>query len=97
MTTRTDDRLSVRARADVPRSSFPEVVAHLAKIIGRKLTAYIRGVDDVCSVDHWIEGLEVNEIAGKLPEMLDGSMCRVGIALDKATVLAGQASKQGQG
>ena len=35
---------------------FPKLVAELAKIIGRKLSAYVAGVKDVRTVDGWIKG-----------------------------------------
>jgi len=35
---------------------FPELVSELAKVIGRKLSAYVAGVKDVRTVDGWIKG-----------------------------------------
>jgi len=52
----TTARLGARAHNDATRSSFQEVAARLAEIIGRKLTAYIGNVEDVRSVDRWIQG-----------------------------------------
>jgi hypothetical protein len=49
-------RSGAHAHVGSIRSSFQDIVAHLAEIIGRKLTAYIAGVDDVRSVDRWIQG-----------------------------------------
>jgi hypothetical protein len=56
MVTPTTARPGARAHANATKLSFQEIVAHLVEIIGRKLTAYIAGVDDVRSVDRWIQG-----------------------------------------
>ncbi len=38
---------------------MPELVAQLAGIIGRKLTAYVAGVKDTRAIDRWIEGKQL--------------------------------------
>jgi len=37
---------------------FPKLVDELAKIIGKKLTAYIASVKDARAIDRWISGAE---------------------------------------
>ena len=38
------------------QASFPEIVAELAEIMGKKLTAYVGGVKDTRVVDRWMQG-----------------------------------------
>jgi hypothetical protein len=40
------------------QAPFPEIVAELAGLIGKKLTAYIGGVKDTRHVERWIAGAE---------------------------------------
>jgi hypothetical protein len=49
-------RPGLQAHVDSTRLTFQELVTRITKIIGRKLTAYIAGVDNVRSVDRWMEG-----------------------------------------
>jgi hypothetical protein len=55
MSNTSSARPSLRAHIDATRLSFQELVARLTDIIGRKLTAYIAGVD-VRTVDRWMQG-----------------------------------------
>jgi len=55
-TTTSQVRLGARAHVDSTRLLFRDLVSRLVGIIGRKLTAYIGGVDDVRSVDRWMHG-----------------------------------------
>jgi hypothetical protein len=56
MATASSARPGLRAHNESTRLSFQEIVTKLASIIGRKLTAYIAGMDDVRSVDRWMNG-----------------------------------------
>ena len=38
--------------------AWPEIVKRLTEIIGRKLTAYIAGIEDTAVLDQWINGTE---------------------------------------
>ena len=40
--------------------AWPEIVKRLTEIVGRKLTAYIAGIEDVRALDQWINGTETN-------------------------------------
>jgi len=55
-TSSSSSRPGMKAHIDSTRLSFQELVIQLTNIIGRKLTAYIAQVDDVRSVDRWIQG-----------------------------------------
>ena len=46
---------------------FAQIVSRLAKVIGRKLTAYVANVKDVRSVSRWMEG---NSAYGNTEERL---------------------------
>ncbi len=59
MATASLPRPDLFAHREALRLPFPVVIAKLAEIIGRKLTAYVRGVKDVRAVDRWIAGGEV--------------------------------------
>lgn len=52
----SSSRPGMKAHIDSTRLPFNELVLELTKIIGRKLTAYIAGVDDTRSVDRWTKG-----------------------------------------
>ena len=56
MATTPSARPGLRAHNESTRLSFQEIVTKLIAIIGRKLTAYIAGVDDVRAVDRWKDG-----------------------------------------
>jgi hypothetical protein len=56
MPTTSPARPGLRAHVDSTRLSFQDLVTRVAGVIGRKLTAYIAGVDDVRSVDRWMQG-----------------------------------------
>jgi hypothetical protein len=49
-------RPGLEAHREAISLSFPDLVARLSTIIGRKLTAYVAGVKDVRTVDGWIKG-----------------------------------------
>jgi hypothetical protein len=55
MSTTSSARLGLRAHVDSTRLSFQDLVTRVTAIIGRKLTAYIAGVD-VRTVDRWVQG-----------------------------------------
>ncbi len=38
--------------------AWPEIVKRLTEIVGRKLTAYIAGIEDAGMLDQWINGTE---------------------------------------
>ncbi len=38
--------------------AWPEIVKCLTEIVGRKLTAYIAGIEDTAVLDQWINGTE---------------------------------------
>ena len=38
------------------RHPFPEIVAEVAGILGKKLTAYIGGVKDTRVIERWMQG-----------------------------------------
>ena len=48
-------RPGLRAHVDSTRLAFQDLVTRVTAIIGRKLTAYIAGVD-VRTVDRWLKG-----------------------------------------
>jgi Protein of unknown function (DUF2384) len=52
----SSSRIGMKAHVDSTRLPFQELVIELTKVIGRKLTAYIAGVDDTRSVDRWMQG-----------------------------------------
>jgi hypothetical protein len=54
----TPARPDLEAFREATTRAFPEVVAELARVLGKKLTAYIAGVKDVRAVDRWMEGRE---------------------------------------
>ena len=55
MSTTSSARPGLRAHVDSTRLSFQDLVTRVTAIIGRKLTAYIAGVD-VRTVDRWVKG-----------------------------------------
>ena len=55
MSTTSSARPGLRAHVDSTRLSFQDLVTRVTAIIGRKLTAYIAGVD-VRTVDRWMRG-----------------------------------------
>jgi hypothetical protein len=55
MSTSSSARPGLRAHVESTRLSFQDLVARLTAIIGRKLTAYIAGVN-VRTVDRWVQG-----------------------------------------
>jgi hypothetical protein len=55
MSTTSSARPGLRAHVDSTRLSFQDLVTRVIAIIGRKLTAYIAGVD-VRTVDRWVKG-----------------------------------------
>jgi hypothetical protein len=46
------------ARREALSLAWPEVISRLTKIVGRKLTAYVAGLNDVRALDGWINGTE---------------------------------------
>src|SRR6266849_6691296 len=44
------------AHREALRLSTPELVQQVVEVLGRKLTAYLGGVQDVRAVDRWIAG-----------------------------------------
>jgi hypothetical protein len=58
MATTTQPRPGLLAYRESLSLAFPDLVASLAKSIGRKLTAYVAGVKDVRALDRWMEGTE---------------------------------------
>lgn len=55
-TSSSSSRHRAAAHVDATRLPFAEVVRNLTQITGRKLAAYIAGVDDTRSVERWING-----------------------------------------
>jgi hypothetical protein len=55
---RRGESLEAAVHAECVKLLFPELVALLVQIIGRKLTAYIASVKDVRTVDKWMTGTE---------------------------------------
>jgi hypothetical protein len=55
MSTTSSARPGLRAHVDSTRLPFQDLVSRVTAIIGRKLTAYIAGVD-VRTVDRWEKG-----------------------------------------
>ena len=55
MSTTSSARPGLRAHVDSTRLCFQDLVTRVTAIIGRKLTAYIAGVD-VRTVDRWLKG-----------------------------------------
>ena len=49
-------RPGVRAHIESTRLPFADLVTKLTGVIGKKLTAYIAGKNDVRSVDRWMQG-----------------------------------------
>ena len=59
MGTTTLPRPDLAAHRRATQALFAEIVAELAEILGKKLTAYIGGVKDTRVIDRWIrEGVE---------------------------------------
>lgn len=56
MAVHTLPRPGLEAHREATSLPFPKLVARLAALIGRKLTAYVAGVKDVRTVDGWIHG-----------------------------------------
>jgi len=52
----TQPRPDLAAHRRAVQASFSEIVAELAGILGKKLTAYIGGVKDTRVVERWIHG-----------------------------------------
>jgi hypothetical protein len=46
------------ARREALSLAWPEVISRLTEIVGRKLTAYVAGLNDVRALDGWINGTE---------------------------------------
>jgi len=55
-TTTSAARPGARAHLAATKTGFPELVSQMTSIIGKKLTAYIAGKDDVRSIDRWMQG-----------------------------------------
>jgi hypothetical protein len=55
-TSQSAARPGARAHYEAITLSFPELVSKLTSILGKKLTAYIAGKNDVRAVDRWIQG-----------------------------------------
>jgi hypothetical protein len=49
-------RPDLAAHRRAVQASFPEIVAELAGILGKKLTAYIGGVKDTRVIERWMHG-----------------------------------------
>src|SRR5436305_1546467 len=49
-------RPDLAAHRRAVQASFPELVAEVAEILGKKLTAYIGGVKDTRVIERWIHG-----------------------------------------
>lgn len=56
--TQSPPRPDLRAYREATTLPFPELVAALSRLIGRKLTAYIASVKDVRALDRWVAGAE---------------------------------------
>jgi hypothetical protein len=56
LTLATQPRPDLAAHRRAVQASFSEIVAELAGILGKKLTAYIGGVKDTRVVERWIHG-----------------------------------------
>ena len=54
----TPARPDLLAYREATTLEFPKLVDELAKIIGKKLTAYIASVKDTRAIDRWISGSE---------------------------------------
>ena len=54
MGTTTLSRPDLAAHRRAVQASFPEIVAELAIILGKKMTAYLGGVKDTRVVERWI-------------------------------------------
>src|SRR5258708_19828463 len=54
----TPPRPDLLAYREATTLEFPKLVDELAKIIGKKLTAYIASVKDARAIDRWISGAE---------------------------------------
>jgi hypothetical protein len=52
----TSARPDLAAHRHTIRAPFPEIVAELVEILGKKLTAYIGGVKDIRVVERWMQG-----------------------------------------
>lgn len=54
--TASASRPGTRAHLEATKLLFPELVKQMTSIVGKKLTAYIAGKDDVRSIDRWMQG-----------------------------------------
>jgi hypothetical protein len=51
-------RPDLKAHEESVRGNLPDIVAELAGLIGKKLTAYVGGAKDVADVECWIAGTQ---------------------------------------
>lgn len=58
MATWAPARPDLEAHRQAMTAAFPAVTTELVSIIGKKLTAYIGGVEDVRAVDRWVAGTD---------------------------------------
>ena len=56
MGTATLPRPDLAAHRRAVQASFPDLVAELVEILGKKLTAYIGGVKDTRVIERWMQG-----------------------------------------
>src|ERR1700749_4518603 len=49
-------RPDLAAHREALSLAWPEIVKRLTEIVGRKLTAYIAGIEDTAVLDQWING-----------------------------------------
>lgn len=56
MATKALPRPGLQAHRESLNLEFPDLVARLAEVIGRKLTAYVAGVKDMRAVERWMGG-----------------------------------------
>src|SRR5947209_9422175 len=55
---RRAESLEAAIHAECVKLPFPELVAALVQIIGKKLTAYVASVKSIRTVDNWMTGTE---------------------------------------
>lgn len=58
MATLTRPRPDLAAHREAITLAWPELVARLTEVLGRKLTAYIADLKDVRGLDRWIDGTQ---------------------------------------
>jgi hypothetical protein len=51
-------RPDLAAQREALSLAWPKIVERLTEIVGRKLTAYIAGIEDTGVLDQWINGTE---------------------------------------